>query len=245
MSESAATQNVSGPQCRRFEDSEALDNTLAEFVAQRLSEGVEARGSATLVVSGGSTPLGFFRCLAAITLPWSNIQITLADERWVPVDHPDSNEGQLRRIFPASALISMLSLRGEGDTPEQQVAYLNQRLQGSAPFDLVILGMGNAAHTASLFPAAPQWQAGLDTTATAACLLVDPPTARHQRISMSLARLLNAEQIIVHVTGEEKAHMLQTAWASNAPEQYPIAAILRQQGTPVTVFSDRPVRLDP
>mgnify|MGYP001477162740 FL=1 len=127
MSESAATLNVSGPQCRRFEDSEALDNTLAEFVAQRLSEGVEARGSATLVVSGGSTPLGFFRCLAAITLPWSNIQITLADERWVPVDHPDSNEGQLRRIFPASALISMLSLRGEGDTPEQQVAIRRSR----------------------------------------------------------------------------------------------------------------------
>ena len=94
----AGTENATKPQCLVFEDTKALDATLAEYVAQCLSEGVAERGKASLVVSGGSTPLGFFRCLAAIPLPWSSIQITLADERWVPVDHPDSNEGQLRRI---------------------------------------------------------------------------------------------------------------------------------------------------
>ena len=97
----------------------------------------------------------------------------------------------------------MVSLRGEADSPEQQVTQLNQRLQACAPFDLVILGMGNDAHTASLFPDAPQLQAGLDPAASDACLLVDPPVAPHQRISMTLARLLNAEQILVHITGEE------------------------------------------
>ena len=237
-------QNRSGPQCLRFEHTEALDSTLAEYVAQRLTEGVTTRGSATLVVSGGSTPLGFFRRLADIALPWSNIQITLADERWVPIDHTDSNEGQLRQIFPAPALLSMLSLRGETDSPEKQVAYLNQQLPGRVPLDLVILGMGNDAHTASLFPAAPQLQAGLSTATTDAFLLVDPPEAPHKRISMTVARLLNAEQIIVHVTGEEKAHVLQSAWTANAPGQYPIAAILRQQSTPVSVFSDCPVQLE-
>ena len=88
-----------------------------------------------------------------------------------------------------------MSLRGEADSPEQQVTQLNQRLQACAPFDLVILGMGNDAHTASLFPDAPQLQAGLDPAASDACLFVDPPVAPHQRISMTLARLLNAEQI--------------------------------------------------
>ena len=243
MSEPVGTPNSTAPQCLVFEHTDALDSTLAEFVAQRLNEGVEERGAATLVVSGGSTPLGFFRCLAGIEMPWPKIQIVLADERWVPIDHPDSNECQLRRIFPASALASLLSLRGKADTPKQQVAYLNQQLQDSAPFDLVILGMGNDAHTASLFPDAAQLQTGLDLATTDACLLVDPPAAPHQRISMTLARLLNADQIIVHITGEEKANVLQSAWAANSPERYPIGAVLRQQRTPVSVFCDRPVRL--
>jgi 6-phosphogluconolactonase len=103
--------------------------------------------------------------------------------------------------------------------------------------------MGNDAHTASLFPDAPQLSAGLNPTTTDACLLVDPPVALHQRISMTLPRLLNAEQIVVHITGEEKAEVLQSAWAANAPQRYPIGAILRQQSTPVSVFSDRLVRL--
>ena len=239
------TENATKPQCLVFQDTKALDASLAEYVAQRLNECVAERGKASLVVSGGSTPLGFFRCLAAIPLPWSSIQITLADERWVPVDDPDSNEGLLRRMLPALALTSLLSLRGEADTPEQQVVDLNRQFHGSTPFDLVILGMGNDAHTASLFPDAPQLSAGLNPTTTDACLLVDPPVAPHQRISMTLARLLNAEQIVVHITGKEKAEVLQRAWAANAPQRYPIGAILRQQGTPVSVFSDRLVRLEP
>ena len=91
---------------------------------------------------------------------------------------------------------------------------LNRQFQGSRPFDLVILGMGNDAHTASLFPDAPQLSAGLNPTTTDACLLVDPPVAPHQRISMTLARLLNAEQIVVHITGEEKAEVMLMRWWS-------------------------------
>ena len=128
MSEPVGTPNSTAPQCLVFEHTDALDSTLAEFVAQRLNEGVEERGAATLVVSGGSTPLGF-RCLAGIEMPWPKIQIVLADERWVPIDHPDSNEGQLRMDISLPALASLLSLRGEADTPKQQV-YLNQQLRG-------------------------------------------------------------------------------------------------------------------
>ena len=193
-----------------FEHTDALDSTLAEFVAQRLNEGLEERGAATLVVSGGSTPLGFFRCLADIELPWPRIQIVLADERWVPIDHPDSNEGQLRRIFPISALASLLSLRGEASTPEQQVIHLNEQLRDSAPFDLVILGMGNDAHTHLCFPMPLSYRPG--STGDNGCLFAVDPPGPHQRISMTLARLLNAEQIIVHITGEEKAKVLQSAW---------------------------------
>lgn len=243
MSDAVGTPGSTTPKCLAFAHTDALDSTLAEFVAQRLNEGLEERGTATLVVSGGSTPLGFFRCLADIELPWPRIQIVLADERWVPIDHPDSNEGQLRRIFPISALASLLSLRGEASTPEQQVIHLNEQLRDSAPFDLVILGMGNDAHTASLFPDAPQLQTGLDLATTAACLLIDPPAAPHQRISMTLARLLKAKQIVVHITGEEKAKVLQSAWRADSPHQYPIGAILRQQLTPVCVFCDRLVQL--
>ena len=101
--------------------------------------------------------------------------------------------------------------------------------------------MGADGHTASLFPKAPQLISGLDLHTAAACLLVDPPAAPHQRISLTLARLLKAQQVIVHVTGEEKCQVLAKAWQAHDPLLYPISSVLRQNMTPVAVFSDRPV----
>ena len=235
---SNASDSYANPQKRIFANTEALDEALVQYVEGALLEAVGVRGNASLVVSGGSTPRGFFKRLADKPLPWQKIEVTLADERWVPVDDPDSNEGQLRALLPEQISDHFLSLRGAGEDALAQAAFLNKRLVKHPPFDVVILGMGTDGHTASLFPDAPQLSEGLDTTNPNACLVVDPPQAPHQRISMSLGRLLRSQQVIVHLTGAQKAEVLAEAWRGNDPHRFPIAAVLHQQRTPVSIFCD-------
>ena len=235
---SSASESYAKPKKRIFADTKSLDEALAQYVEGALLEAVGVRGNASLVVSGGSTPRGFFKRLADKPLPWQKIEVTLADERWVPVDDPDSNEGQLRTLLPEQISDGFLSLRGSGEDAVAQAAILNTRLAEQPPFDVVILGMGTDGHMASLFPDAVQLCEGLDITNPKACLVVDPPHAPHQRISMSLGRLLRSQQVIVHLTGAQKAEVLCEAWRGNDPYRFPIAAVLHQQCTPVSIFCD-------
>lgn len=220
---------------------EGLDEALSAYVQAQLTEGIQHRDCSTLVVSGGSTPRGFFQQLSAADMPWSRIRVTLADERWVAKDHPDSNEGQLRKWLPKVAEADLISLRGENDDPDAQIENLNGTLGDEQVLDVVVLGMGADGHTASLFPDAPQLKEGLDLANPAACLLVDPPAAPHRRISLTLSRLLKAQEIIVHITGEEKVSVIENAWRMADPERFPISAVLHQSLVPVTIFSDRAI----
>lgn len=244
MSNADCVVKKSQPKVVTAASTEALDQSLGSYVAGRLGEGVRARGSATVVLSGGSTPQGFFNNLAQADLPWPQIRVVPADERWVARDHPDSNEGQLRKRFSKTAITNMVSLRGETENPDAEVDRLNKTLGFEHPIDVVVLGMGADGHTASLFPRAPQLKTGLNLSNQAACLVVDPPKAPHQRISLSLTRLLNAREIIVHITGKEKVAVIEDAWLRADPEQTPISAVLHQQLSPVTVFCDRFVALE-
>ena len=79
-----------------FDNRGQLDAALALRIAERLREDLQAHGRASLAVSGGSTPKGLFAQLAAADLDWSQVAITLVDERWVPDDHADSNARLVR-----------------------------------------------------------------------------------------------------------------------------------------------------
>jgi 6-phosphogluconolactonase len=84
----------------------ALD--LADHVAALLRQGLADRGRALLIVSGGSTPVPFFQALARCALDWSAVTVTLADERWLPPDHPDSNAALVRtHLLKAQAAASV------------------------------------------------------------------------------------------------------------------------------------------
>ena len=79
-----------------FENASALDIALSEKVSGLLAASIETQGSASLVVSGGRTPMGFFHLLSQQALDWSKVTVLLADERWVDADHADSNEKLVR-----------------------------------------------------------------------------------------------------------------------------------------------------
>jgi len=83
---------------KQFENTSALDMSLSSEVSERLSRAIQKHGKASLILSGGRTPLGFFHQLSQQVLDWSKVTVTLADERWVANDHKDSNEKLVQKI---------------------------------------------------------------------------------------------------------------------------------------------------
>ena len=238
---------------RRFaSDAGLVTEFVAELVA-RLQAAIAERGHAYLVVSGGRTPLPLFQRLALAAVDWSRVTVCLADERWVAADHDASNERLLRehllkghllqgQAVKSSALnclpLNFISLLPKAIEPQQALAELQQRLAGLPTFDVVILGMGDDGHTASLFPCSAELQHGLTTSDDV--LLVQPTSAAYQRISLSQQRLLNSRQIYLHVSGASKAAVLQQALQDGSTSSMPIRAFLHQQQVPVTVMLAAP-----
>ena len=220
---------------RCFPSAGELDEALARHVADRLEEDIAARGAASLAVSGGGTPRNMFRHLAHCDLDWSRVWVTLVDERWVdPVD-PDSNERLVREqlLRNRASTARFVGLKSGHADPGQGIADVSRRLQEvPRPFTRVILGMGADGHTASWFPQAANLGELLDPRGSAPLGWCDPVTAPHQRITLTLPVVLAAEEIILHITGEEKRDVL----AGAAAQGLPIAAVTDQDRNPVSIW---------
>lgn len=218
-------------------DAQALASQLAADIAQRLRAAVADRGRASLVVSGGRTPVPMFEALRTEPLAWERVTVTLADERWVPADAPDSNERLVRAhlLQDAAAAACFVGLTTAAATPEAGRAGVEAALQSvPRPFDVVVLGMGNDGHTASLFPDAPELQAGL--TARALCVPAHPPSVPQARISMTLAALLDSREILLHLVGADKRDIYERALAGQEVEDMPVRAVLHQDQVPVHLY---------
>ncbi len=226
-------------QLHTFPDQQTLVSALAEHLAAALRRDIAAQGRASLAVSGGSTPLPLFERLSELDIPWRNVLITLADERWVDASSPDSNEALARRslLRNRAAAATFIGLKTAAATAAAGTADCEARLAVlPRPFTAVILGMGNDGHTASLFPCAPQLVEAADLRCGRRCAALRPQTAPHERISLTLPALLDAREIILHITGSEKKIVLEQALSAGPPEAMPVRFILRQQAAPVAVY---------
>lgn len=216
----------------------ALDAALAEAIVQSLREGIYQRGAASLVVSGGRTPRGLFARLAAAPLAWDRVTITLADERWVPEDHPDSNGRSVREALLRDNAAQARFVPLYRDTAEPWSALAASAAALAAlprPFDAVVLGMGEDGHTASLFPATDTAPAPSDA-ATADLIGVRPTRAPHDRISLTPPALLDTRLLALHFTGAAKWSVLCEALKPGPLEQYPVRNVLQQEEVPCRVF---------
>lgn len=214
----------------RFADRRTLARELARTIAADLGAAVRERGEASLVVSGGSTPEPLFVALRREPLRWERITVTIADERWVALDDPASNERLIRRFLlkGQAGKARWIGLKNAAPTPEEGREACERALAAIArPFDVVVLGMGEDGHTASLFPAAVNLAAGLDPAAGASCLPVRPPRAPHARMSLTAAALLNSRRLVVHITGAAKWTVYQRALGPGPVQELPIRAFLR------------------
>jgi 6-phosphogluconolactonase len=225
-------------QLKQFENTSVLDATLADEVSQRLRQAIATEGKASLVLSGGRTPMGFFHQLSQQSLDWSKVVVTLADERWVENDDKDSNEKLVREnlLINEAQNAQFLALKNASETAVDGESELEAELADFGQFTVVILGMGDDGHTASLFPEAVALEAGLDMSSGRNCIAVTPTAAPHERMSLTLPRLLDSQCLIIHISGANKHKVLEQALAGEDAKQLPIRAILQQSVVPVTVF---------
>jgi len=200
-----------------------LDAALAQKICTQLQAGLDTNGKATLVVSGGSTPKGLFAALSSADLDWKNVTVLLADERWVDESHADSNTAMVKRLLlqGAAADAKWIDFGAGNIDVEHELDRVKREVAELGAFDVVILGMGNDSHTASLFPCSIELDEGLTTDAAA--LMTQPTTAPHRRLSLSKARLLDTKIGIVHIVGSSKLDVFDTATKYADDDVHPIS----------------------
>ncbi|HSW14019.1 MAG TPA: 6-phosphogluconolactonase [Solimonas sp.] len=222
-----------------FDHAAAAAQALADDVATRLIAAIAARGTASLVVPGGTTPLLFLAALSTRPLDWARVRVCPSDERWVDPAAPESNEGLLRRhlLRDAAADAVLVSLKTSAAVPEWAIEECSARLALlPRPLDVVVLGMGTDGHVASLFPDAPEIDAALDLSQAAAVMAMRPPSSALPRMSLSLRSLLDSRQLAILISGAEKRTVLELAAARPADRRCPVSLLLHQQRVPLSVF---------
>lgn len=223
----------------RFPDSIALAHALSGEIKMDLEEAVAARGVASLILSGGRTPVRLLQQLRTEKLDWQKIWITLSDERWVDTTSDDSNERLVRDtlLSGAAALAHFVGLKNPAPTPEAGADWSWRALSRVPhPYDLVVLGMGDDGHTASLFPGSLALARALDATAPPGCIAVNALTAPHARLSLNLAALLDCRRVVLHIEGEKKWQVYLRARTPGSVAELPVRAILQQREVPVDVY---------
>jgi 6-phosphogluconolactonase len=229
------------PEARELRDADAAGQarSLAAAIAEVLAEALKLRPFASLVVAGGHTPRDMYLQLGRQPLDWSRIWVALADERWVGVDDPDSNERMVRTALlqHRATRARYVGLKNDAGSPEAGASRAWAAIKAlPRPFDAVVLGMGADGHVASLIPGSPNLPAALDLQAPPDCVAMRPPAAAHARISLNLAALLQARRIFVQIIGSQKWQTYETARGAGPVADMPIRALLRQNAVPVDVY---------
>jgi 6-phosphogluconolactonase len=221
---------------QRFDSSAAMAQALAARIASDLAQAVAAKGTASLIVSGGRTPRPMFQELSRKPLAWNRVKISLADERLVPATDADSNERLVRDHLlqnEAQGAVFLPLWQGEGD-PVECAAEAISAMQ--RPFALVALGIGEDGHFASLFPDAPDLRQALDPNSDHIAIFVPPSDGRQPRVSLTLATLLKTRSLVVSFEGQMKRQVFEQALAPGPAEELPVRALLRQDSVPVDVY---------
>lgn len=223
-----------------FESAAALLDALYANCLPLLQQALLQSEKATLLLSGGRTPLPFYKQLAAAALEWQRVQLALVDERWLPVDHADSNEGAVRRCFAGNtlALRQLTGMYSGGISPAGAVADCNARYAALTwPASIAVLGMGADGHTASLFPAARGLDSALTTRDYCAAIDAIPSAVTGsctERMTLTLHALHQCRHVLLIITGDEKWKVYQRA-KQHAEKSLPLSLVL-QQAQSVQVF---------
>ena len=189
-------------------------------ISERLNSSIKRSGTASLVLSGGSSPIKIFEELSSIDLPWSEVQVTLVDDRLVEADNKDSNQNLILNYF----LKSKAKVAQFFPLTEDLITKSNFF---KTPFDVVLLGMGEDGHFASLFP---DMIDDFDAFNSDAKFKIFKTESQGNpflpRITMNLSLILNSEMIVLLVKGKSKLKVLDEAINNN---KLPIHYLLKNR----------------
>lgn len=209
-----------------YPDRDLLFLSLAKTVQGQLGEHLRATGKASLSVPGGTTPGPLFDLLSAADLDWSRVAVVLNDERWVDQTSPRSNTALLRQrlLIGRAAAAHLLPLYAPTDTPECSLAALTEGLRPHLPLSVLVLGMGEDMHTASLFPRGDLLEQALAPDAPP-LMAIRAEGAGEPRITLTAPVLAGAMHIHLLILGTAKRDALDRALGL-PPLQAPIRAVL-------------------
>ena len=217
-----------------FADEAALAAAAAAATVAALETGLAARGHASLIATGGRSPAPVYDRLSGADLDWGRVTVSLSDDRFVPTTSPDSNERLVRErlLRDRAAAATFLPLYSNAPTPEACAEIAEPPLRALGAFDMLLLGMGEDGHVASLIPGSPVMEAGLDPRGERYVIGVPagvgaPPVAR---ISLTLPALLAARATLVLIRGEVKHQIV--AHGSGGP----VHALIKQAKAPLRVL---------
>jgi 6-phosphogluconolactonase len=229
------------PEFVEFASRDDLAAGLAAQVKQALEEAIALRGRAVLAVSGGSTPVAFFKALSALELAWEQVTIILVDERMVPASHDRSNAKLVRdNLLQNNAANAFFVPMYQGAFDEGDAAHQIETVMKRASLavpDFLILGLGSDGHTASFFPGGDHLPDAIDPAQKALVLPMHAEGAGEARLTLTLPVLLAARQIALHIEGAKKREVLDRALADGTRAlDMPVRAVFEHSVKPVAVF---------
>lgn len=220
-----------------FSNREEASQAAAERIVELLDRRLVAHGQASLVVSGGTSPVQCFSELAKADTDWSNVHVVLSDERWVSPDHADSNERLVREnlLTGCAASAELLSVYRDGESIDARCTTLDAELRRLPfPFASALLGMGEDGHFASLFPDFDDLESGLELDHKRLWLPVRTAASPHPRVTLTLSALSRSDEIILLIFGDSKLRTLESA-AKNGGA-LPVSRLLFQKRAPVRIY---------
>ena len=220
-------------QLHEYDTSTAMNTALATAIGTDLQNAINLQGKASLALSGGPVTIELFQILSNIQLPWDKVYITLVDERWVDKHHEDSNERLIHTHLLQNKAKSahFISMTTDAENPNDGVEEISKRLLQHLPLpiDVLVLGMGDDGHTASLFPHAANLSKGLDMHSHKIVIDMKPLTAPHDRISLTLPVIVGSRNLYLQLSGAKQEKIFQQALDGNDTNDMPIRAVLQQR----------------
>lgn len=200
-----------------FETKEALEESLCQQIKSDLENAISTYGKASLLVSGGTTPKGLFLKLNQLEIDWKNVIVGLVDERFVPNTSEFSNEKLVKEnlLINQAADAQFVSMVQNSENEIENLLLVQKAYSVFNDATIVLLGMGDDGHTASIFPNDKESSEAIISTKN--ILSTKAPSEPKHRITCSANVLKSAKKRYLLFTGNKKQEILKEAEAKNYP----------------------------